>query len=37
MLSSTRPGKGIHASDVVLILAAACFLAVGISVMLLAA
>jgi hypothetical protein len=37
MLSSVRTRKGVHASDVVLILAAASFLVVGLSVMLLAA
>jgi hypothetical protein len=37
MVPSARPGRAVHVSDVVLILAAACFLAVGISVMLLAA
>ena len=37
MFSSARSGKGVHASDIVLILAAASFLVVGLSVMLLAA
>jgi hypothetical protein len=36
MVSPARSSKGIHASDVVLILAAASFLVVGLSVMLLA-
>ena len=37
MFSSARSGKGVHASDIVLIVAAASFLVVGLSVMLLAA
>ncbi len=37
MSSSVRIRKGLHASDVVLILATASFLVVGLSVMLLAA
>ena len=37
MFSSARSGKGVHASDIVLILAATSFLVVGLSMMLLAA
>lgn len=37
MSLSARSGRGLHASDLVLILAAASFLVVGLSVMLLAA
>jgi hypothetical protein len=37
MFSSARGGRGVHPSDIVLILAAASFLVVGLSVMLLAA
>jgi hypothetical protein len=36
MLLSARSGRSVHASDVVLIVAAVAFLAVGLSVMLLA-
>jgi hypothetical protein len=37
MFMSARSGKGVHASDIVLMLAAVAFLVVGLSVMLLAA
>jgi hypothetical protein len=37
MFSSARSGRGVHPSDIVLILAATSFLVVGFSVMLLAA
>lgn len=36
MFSSARSGKGVHASDIVLMLAAASFLVAGLSMMLLA-
>lgn len=37
MFSTARSGRGVHASDIVLILAATSFLVVGLSMMLLAA
>ena len=36
MFSSARSGKGVHASDIALILAATSFLVAGLSMMLLA-